>query len=156
MFLLFFVLWIIFNGRVTLEICLFGAVISAALYWFTCKVIGYNPRYDLNAVVLLWDLLRYGATLLWEILKANAQVMKIVLSPKAIIEPKLVLFSTPLNTEAARVALANSITMTPGTITVSLDDDQVLVHCLDTSFSQGVEDLTFQKQLLKMEEKSQV
>ncbi|MDD2954821.1 MAG: Na+/H+ antiporter subunit E [Oscillospiraceae bacterium] len=152
MFILFFVLWIIFNGKVTVEICIFGLVISAALYWFTCKVMGYSPRYDLNAARLILRLIRYGFTLLWEILKANAQVMKIVLSPKPIVEPKLVRFRSPLKTEMARVALANAITITPGTITVSLEDDEFTVHALDSSFAQGIEDLVFQKQLKEMEE----
>lgn len=156
MFLLFFVLWIIFNGQVTLEICLFGIVISAALYWFSCKVIGYSPRYDLNILTLLPRLIRYGLTLLWEILKANFQVMKIVLSPRAVVEPKLVHFVSPLKSESARVMLANTITITPGTITVSLDGNEFLVHALDASFAKGVEDNTFQKQLLKMEERNHV
>ena len=47
MFLLFLALWIIFNGRVTVEILLFGVVISAAMYWFICKFMGYTPQSEL-------------------------------------------------------------------------------------------------------------
>jgi multicomponent Na+:H+ antiporter subunit E len=57
-----------------------------------------------------------------------------------------------LKTETARVILANSITLTPGTITVSLTDDHLLVHCLDKSLAEGMEDSVFVRLLQKMEE----
>ena len=44
MFVVFFLLWIIFNGRVTTEIVLFGLAVSAALYWFICKFMEFGPR----------------------------------------------------------------------------------------------------------------
>ena len=44
MYVIFFLLWIIFNGRVTTEIVLFGLVISASLYWFICKFMDFSPR----------------------------------------------------------------------------------------------------------------
>ena len=47
--------------------------------------------------------------------------------------------------------LANSITLTPGTITVSLEDDTLLVHCLDKTLSEGMEDSEFVKMLEKLE-----
>ena len=56
-----------------------------------------------------------------------------------------------LKTEMARVMLANSITLTPGTITVSLTDQELLVHCLDKSLAEGMEDSEFVKLLEKLE-----
>jgi multicomponent Na+:H+ antiporter subunit E len=50
------------------------------------------------------------------------------------------------------VILANSITLTPGTITVSLTDDHLLVHCLDKSLAEGMDDSVFVRLLQKMEE----
>ena len=67
-------------------------------------------------------------------------------------EPVLVRVYTDLKTETARVILANSITLTPGTITVSLAGNELLVHCLDKSLSQGMEDSVFVQLLKKMEE----
>ena len=52
------------------------------------------------------------------------------------------------------MALANSITLTPGTITVSLKDDTYEVHCLDKGLSEGIEDSCFVKLLKEMEEES--
>ena len=67
-------------------------------------------------------------------------------------EPVIVHVHTDLKSETARVILANSITLTPGTITVSLTGDQLLVHCLDRSLSEGMEDSVFVRLLQKMEE----
>ena len=49
--------------------------------------------------------------------------------------------------------LANSITMTPGTITCDIDDDVFIVHALDVSMSEGMDESTFVEQIKKMEEK---
>lgn len=46
MFLIFFALWLIFNAKFTLEICIFGIVLSALMYLFIWKVFGYKPKYD--------------------------------------------------------------------------------------------------------------
>ena len=67
-------------------------------------------------------------------------------------EPVIVHVHTDLKTEAARVILANSITLTPGTITVSLTEDVLLVHCLDKSLAAGMEDSVFVRLLKKLEE----
>ena len=47
MFVLFFLVWVIFNGQLTLEIALFGVAIAGAMYWFICKFLNYQLRYDL-------------------------------------------------------------------------------------------------------------
>ena len=66
-------------------------------------------------------------------------------------EPVIVKVHTNLKTETAKVILANSITLTPGTITVSLTGQELLVHCLDKSLAEGMEDSAFVKLLEEME-----
>ena len=58
---------------------------------------------------------------------------------------------TNLKSEVARVMLANSITLTPGTITVSLRGQELLVHCLDKSLAEGMENSEFVKLLEALE-----
>lgn len=153
MAVLFFVLWLVFNGKVTAEIVLFGVAISAALYWFACRYMGYSPRKDLQALRLAFLALRYVFVLLVEIVKANAQVIRLIMTSKYEVEPALVSFHTDLKTSAAKVALANSITLTPGTITVSLEEDHYQVHCLDKDLAVGIDDSVFVHLLKKMEAK---
>lgn len=115
MYLLLLLLWFIFNGRVTLEVALFGIVICGWLYWFICKYMGYSFQREKVFVKKIPLYLKYAFVLLWEIFKANVDVIKIIFSPKkAEIQPALVRFHTDLKSEASLVALANSITLTPG------------------------------------------
>ena len=97
-------------------------------------------------------LFKYVAVLIWEIGKANLATIKLIISSRYIIEPVIVHFQTDLKTKAARVILANSITLTPGTITVSLEEDKLVVHCLDKDFSEGLNNSIFVRLLHKMEE----
>lgn len=151
MYILFFLMWIIFNGKITWEIAGFGAVIAAVMYAFICKFMDYSIRRDILAIKKTIFILQYIAVLIWEIVKANWTVMKMILSVKKEREPVLFRFKTGLKTRTARVVLANSITLTPGTITVSLEEDEYVVHCLDKSLAAGMEDSVFVRLLERME-----
>lgn len=95
----------------------------------------------------------YVIVLLIEIVRANFSIIKLVLAPEIDVEPCIKKFNTKLQTEAARVALANSITLTPGTITVSLKGNELLVHALNRNFADGLEGSIFEKILSRMERK---
>lgn len=151
MYVIFFLIWIIFNGQFTLEIAAFGLVIAGAMYWFICKFMDYSPRSDLILCKRFFLLLHYIFVLLKEILKANAAVFKMVYSAKYQLEPAVVHFTTTLNSAFARILLANSITLTPGTITVSLNDNEYVVHCLDKELAQGIDSSVFVKLLERIE-----
>ncbi len=153
MFLLFFLVWVVFNGQFTLEIALFGIVIAGAMYWFICHFLNYKPGYDLFLCKKAPLLIHYLITLIIEILKANGAVFKMIYSAKYEPEPSIVHFKTNLQTTFARVLLANSITLTPGTITVSLEDDIYTVHCLDKELAKGIDSSIFVKLLERIERK---
>lgn len=70
----------------------------------------------------------YLIIFIWECLKANIQVAYLVLHPAMPIKPGIVKIKTDLKTDIAKTTLANSITMTPGTITVDIIDDYIYVH----------------------------
>lgn len=149
MFFVLFLLWVVFNGRLTWEIAAFGAVLSAAMYAFCCAFLGYSPKKDWQVFKRIPKLVRYLGLLLSEVVKSNMALIKIVCMPHIEVKPKLVTFRTPLKGMRKSV-LADSITLTPGTITVLSEADRLTVHCLDESFMDGIDDLSFQKQLLAM------
>lgn len=153
MFMLFFILWVIFNGRLTVEIAVFGFFISLAMFYFICKFMDYNPRSELRLFKNFFFGIRYVFTLICEIAKANFQVMSLILSSRYEIEPELIHFKTDLKKDSSKVTLANSITLTPGTITVTLEKDEYVVHCLDKELAKGIDSSVFVKQLKKMEER---
>lgn len=151
MFIAFLLLWIIFNGRVTLEILLIGIVLSAALFAFCCRFMGYSVKKDIGIFRILPLAFQYLLVLLMEIVKANGQTLFFVLTPRYQAEPQLIHFTSGLKSELARVVLANSITLTPGTITVGLEGSEFYVHCLDREFAEGIENSAFVELLAKME-----
>jgi len=150
-YLVFLLLWIIFNGKITLEILLTGIALCAALFLFCCKFLKYSFRKEILIYQRLPMALQYIAILIFEILKANRQVLFFIVTPKYQVEPQFVHFTSNLKTELARVILANSITLTPGTITVGLEGNDFYIHCLDKEFAEGIENSVFVKLLEKME-----
>lgn len=153
MYLLFFLAWIIFNGRVTVEITIFGIVISTLVFLFMCKFMGYSLQKEKKFYKKFIFLIAYVVLLIKEIIIANLAVIHFVLTRNEVVEPVIVKFRTNLRSETLRVILANSITLTPGTITVSLEEDELTIHCLDKTLAEGMEDSMFVKMLEKMERK---
>lgn len=151
MLLFFFLLWIIFNGAITTEIVIFGVVIAFLMFAFVCKFMDFSLRKEkllyLRAGYFIW----YLAVLLVEIIKANVIVCQFILAGKDATKPAIVSFKTTLQSTFTRVILANSITLTPGTITVSLKEDELIVHCLDESLAEGMDCSIFVTMLEKME-----
>lgn len=151
MFVIFFVFWLILNGRVTTEIVIFGLAISAAMYLFICKFMDYSPGKDLFILKKLPLMIAYFFLLIKEIIKANVVMAGFIFRPQVLAEPALIKFRTDLTTRPAMVALANSITMTPGTITVELQDGNFCVHCYDKSMGEGIENSSFVRLLRRIE-----
>lgn len=153
MFLLYFLCWIIFNQNFTLEIAIFGIVISAAMYAFSCKFMGYSVRKDLFIMKKLPQIFAYIFVLVWEVIKANVALFRFYIThTDEERTPVIVTFHTRLKTKTARVFLANAITLTPGTITMSVSEDEFKVHCYDKSMAKGLDDTVFERRLLKLEE----
>lgn len=152
MALVYFILWLAMNGRVTTETVTLGILVSAALHLFSRRFLSVHPASPTSMLRLLPRVLLYLALLFIEIVKANLQVIRLVLSPVIEVEPCLVRFRTDLRSEAARVALANSITLTPGTLTVSLEENDLLIHALDRDMARGVDESVFVRHLRRMEE----
>lgn len=151
MYILFFILWIILNGKFNLEIVIFGLIIATVMYVFICKFMDYSFQKDLFIIRRSSLILKYIIVLVFEIIKANITVLKLVFSSKYNFEPAIIKFKTNLKSKIAKVVLANSITLTPGTITVSLENDEYVVHCLDKDFGEGIDTSVFVKLLEKME-----
>lgn len=98
-------------------------------------------------------LFRYIPWLVWQIVVASLQVAAVVLSPKMPIKPALMKFKTKLPNTSAKVILGNSITLTPGTITIDIDGDEFLVHALMDKSYTGIADDSLPEAVAKLYEK---
>ena len=151
MFLLLFAFWVLLMGAWTTEIAVVGLVVSGLVYAFSCAFMGYSPKKEWSIAKRLGRIVRYFVYLVGEIFKSAWAVIKLVWSPKLVAEPKLTSFRTRLKTDAGKVVLANSITMTPGTITVDIRGDKFLIHCLDAEFDMGQEGFEMEERVMQVE-----
>ena len=130
-------IWIAFSGHFDFLLLSFG-VLSVSIVLYTLRrmrIVDQTPiKFQMNA----FKLVTYSFWLIKEILKSNITVTKTILSQK--IQVKQNMFNVPLfpKSDAAQVIFANSITLTPGTITVETEKNSLLVHSLD--FSDNTED----------------
>ncbi len=83
----------------------------------------------------------YVPWLLWEVVKANLDVAKLILDPKVPISPRMIRVPASQRTALGKVVYANSITLTPGTISVDVDEEEstILVHALTKGAADGLE-----------------
>lgn len=152
MYILFLLAWIIFNGNITLEILFFGVIIAAAMLAFMCNFMDYSLQKEKNVYKKSIWFLAYVVLLIREIIKANLAIIPRILTIEEEMEPVIVKFRTSLKSDFTRMLLANSITLTPGTITISLEEDEYTIHCLDTTLAEGLENSDFEKALAKLDE----
>lgn len=151
MYILLFLFWIILNGKITAEIVAFGLVLTTAIFWFMCKFLEYSPKYEIFVLKNFIWIIAYFFVLIIEMVKSAITVYKKVYSRRIEIQPQMVFFDVDIKSEFLRFVLANSITLTPGTITVDVDDNHFCVHALDYTVAEGIENSTFIKILKKME-----
>ena len=152
MYILLLLFWIILNGKITVEILAFGLAFATAIFWFMCKFLDYSPKNELFVARNFFWILTYMVVLVIEIFKSAIAVYKKVYSRKIEIQPQMVFFDVDIKSEFLRFILANSITITPSTITVDVDENRFCVHALDYTLAEGIEDSVFIRMLKKMEE----
>ncbi|MDQ7794058.1 MAG: Na+/H+ antiporter subunit E [bacterium] len=145
--------WLLVSGSVDGEHLLVGflAALLIAFFWREVLVHARN-RHDL----LPWDLLRPSALrflpfLAMEVFKANLVMARIVLSRRPALSCEFVVVPTALERDLVKVALANCITLTPGTITVDLEGDRLTVHAITREAARGVEDRVIEEHLRPLE-----
>ncbi len=126
-FLLCLIFWVIITFNVTKPYLLTGIVLSAVTTIIFGKHFLTAWKKFLNPVRYFWILV-YIPIFLWECIKANFDVAYRVIHPGLPIKPGIVKVKTNLKTDIARVFLANSITMTPGTLSVDLIGDTLYIH----------------------------
>lgn len=153
MFLILFAIWIVLNARITVEICIIGLLVAGIGYAFACFCLGWSPKRDLRLARMSGLIVAYICVLVVEIIKSSLRVVTIILNSHDPIKQSLVTFETDLESSFARAILANSITLTPGTITVSVDGSCYTVHCLDRSMIDGIQESTFVHLLRRLEAK---
>jgi multicomponent Na+:H+ antiporter subunit E len=133
--------WPFVNGKIDVQVLIAGVIASAVIAVLFHEVLPKEHHIFLSPVRIFWALV-YIPVFFYYVIKANLDVVYRALHPRMPIKPGIVKIKTSLKTESAITALANSITLTPGTLTVDLTDDGFLyVHWINVK-SDDVEQAT--------------
>jgi len=130
MFIMLFVIWLLLNNSLQIEIMLLGLGISLVLPLLLCGKCEVFSNLSLSPKAFLYSFM-FLFTFIVELFKANFDVARRVLSPSLPINPGIVEVKTKLKSKIGRVVLADSITLTPGTFTLEMVDDSLFIHWID-------------------------
>ncbi|KAF0208505.1 MAG: Na+/H+ antiporter subunit E [Actinomycetota bacterium] len=134
-----FAFWLVLTGSLKSFDLVIGLVLSALLGWWAAVALWPTDDDPSLTPTRAVRFVFYVPWLIKEILVAATGVAEIVLRPRMPIDPLVIVYHSPVQSAVSRVAFANSITLTPGTLTVDLEGSNYTVHCLNKEFARGVE-----------------
>lgn len=135
---LLFGFWVALSGELDAFHLLLGLIAAVWVALATAKLYRANPQpmpaAEFARAPLRWrHFLVYGIWLLVQVFRSAIHVVKLVLNPRLPIAPRMVRIADDLPHPIARLTLAHSITLTPGTVTVDCDDEGMVVHAIDAA-----------------------
>ncbi len=145
-----FSFWILLSGEFTFILITSGIVASLIVAYLSHDIFIGKPDIKVETR-RVFKFIKYLPWLLWEILLANVEIAYLVLNPKPLVDPQLVRFKPDLKTDLGIVTLANSITLTPGTITVEANKEEFVIHGIRQKTVEGIIDGEMQRKVKEIE-----
>ena len=130
MFVLLSVIWLVLNHSLQLPVVFIGLGLAAILSLLMCDRCSVFNEMNFTPKAFLYTFLYIGVFLA-ELVKSNLDIALRVLSPKLPINPGIVKAETVLHSQMGRLILANSITLTPGTLTIDIVGNALYIHCVN-------------------------
>lgn len=128
-FALLFVLWLALSGYFQGLLISFGIVSCVLVVWIRARMDRADGEHHFGKIRFL-ETVRYFGWLTVEVIKSNLDVSRRILSPGLPITPTVVWVPASQKTEIGRVIFANSITLTPGTVSIDVQAGEIEVHAL--------------------------
>lgn len=155
-FLLLCGIWIVFSGQFDAFHLTLGALSAAFVTAISSSFLFVDRSQGLGE--RLQQIVRLPVYFLWmlyQILLSNIHILKLALSPGGLpeVEPSLIRIKTNLKTDFGKWMLANSITLTPGTITISIEGDELLIHSISKVTTSGVLDDSMERKIARIFER---
>jgi multicomponent Na+:H+ antiporter subunit E len=148
LFAVLFIVWLLLSGHYTFLIISLG-VLSCILVVVIVDRMEVIDR-EGHPIHLTWRGLSYWPWLLVEIIKANFDVIRCVLSPSLPITPTMVRLKASQTSDLGQVIYANSITLTPGTISIDIANGVILVHALTSAGADALEEGEMDRRVSRM------
>jgi multicomponent Na+:H+ antiporter subunit E len=143
------VFWLLLSGHFERDMLTYGAISCALVLAASLRArLVDDERLPVQMVFRSW---RYLPWLLTEIVKSNIDVAKIILDPALPMRPHIVRTQASQRTDVGKVIFANSITLTPGTITLAVRRGEMVVHALDDPFADGLETGEMNQRVCRLE-----
>jgi len=152
-FFLMLAFWIALSGEFTV-ILVVSAIVASSLVSHISRDLMIEGDVDLkSSIVVILRTIKYLPWLLWQTLKSNVDVAYRVLHPSMPIDPRIIEFDSGLKTDTAIANLSNSITLTPGTVTISATKDgRFIVHALSEKHAEELLAGDMQARIKRIEE----
>ena len=132
--IIYFLFWLAYTSSLAPEELIIGIIIAAFLSLFTYKSFT-QIKSEHNIFKRTAAFITYIPIFIIEMVKANIDVARRVINPNLPINPGIVKINTNLQSDYAKLFLANSITLTPGTLTMDIEDDYLYIHWIDITSS---------------------
>lgn len=126
-FILFFIVWIALTNSLNIQELVMGSIIALIVSYF------FTEHKTLNLFHLIKIYIRFIPLFLKELILSNIEVAKIIVSRKIDIDPSIVKLNTTLKSDHDKLLLANTITLTPGTLTIELHEQNLYIHILNNT-----------------------
>ena len=157
-FIVCLLFWLLLSGHYDVKHITMGVISSLIvtlvtndLFYTLFFMRGMGDKHDEGSIVYVFKTLlkivAYAFWLLYQIIMANLRVAYLVLHPRMPIDPKIMAFKSDFKKSISLVTLANSITLTPGTITVDLHEGKFLVHAIDKESAGSLIDASMQNRI---------
>ena len=133
--------WLLLSASLDLFHIGLGLLVAGGVAWLNTE----RPasRVPVVRLRIAW----YFFWLVGRILRSGFHMAYLILHPALPIDPKMIRYRTKLREEAGIVLLGNSITLTPGTITVEVESQEFVVHAMDDRSAHDITSLQFEKQI---------
>jgi multicomponent Na+:H+ antiporter subunit E len=130
MFVGLFVVWVLLTSSFQYEELIAGALVAALITLFLREQAGLFDGFR-PGIKPIFKLFLYFFIFLWQLILANIDVAKRVLSPSLPLNPGVVRVRTKLKSPLAKLMLSSSITLTPGTLTMDIQGQDLFIHWID-------------------------
>jgi multicomponent Na+:H+ antiporter subunit E len=140
-----FLIWLILAASYDVVHLVLGVAAAVGVVWLN-PVAPASPFRNVS----LWGFAGYAPWLFVRILKSSIHLTRLILDPALPIAPKLIRHQTDLESDGEVVILGNSITLTPGTITVEVSSDELVVHAIDDASSRDLTEGTLERKIGQM------
>lgn len=153
LFAILFGFWLIVSARFDFPSIAVGVLVTGLVFRYNLDLLFAEEELPRVSRRLIGGLFRLTLVFIQEVILANVEVARIVLSPKIRIEPTVATIRMPLEGNLLRTLYGNAITLTPGTLTLELDEDHILVHGLTPEHVEEIENGRMERAFVALEAK---